>query len=253
MRERITSRKNETLKHIKRLGRDRDYRRECGEFVCDGEKLLIEALSAGADIHTVLYDIEKAGALPDVLGADIYEVPRDVLDSVTQLTSSQSVIFTCAIPERGRELSGRVLLLDRLQDTGNVGTIIRTADAFGIDMIIEDGCADIYNPKTIRSAMGSLFRVPVVSCAMEQAIEQLQSAGVKVYASSLGEDAQSIETVKLSDAAVIIGNEGNGVRAEIAKLCDGCVIIPMRGGAESLNAAIAASILMYKMSKGLCV
>ncbi len=250
MRERITSRKNETLKHIKRLGRDRDYRYLCREFVLDGEKLLYEAIENGATIRTVLYAEDKAESLPDIAGARTYVVPRDVLDDISSLSSAQSVVFTCAMPEAARKLSGRAILLDRLQDTGNVGTIIRTADAFGIDMIIEDGCADIYNPKTIRSAMGSLFRVPIVSCPMEDAIAALKGDGVSVYAATLARDARTIAETDVSSAAIVIGNEGNGVREDVISLCDGCVIIPMQGGAESLNAAVAAAIFMYKMSGG---
>ncbi len=249
MREKITSRKNETIKHVRRLGRDRAYRCLVREFVCDGEKLLFEAISAGAEILTVLCDDEKTGKIPDIPNADIYEVPRDVLDSVTSLSTSQSVVFTCRMPKTPEKLSRRAILLDRLQDTGNVGTIIRTADAFGIEMIIEDGCADIYNPKTIRSAMGSLFRIPVISREMEVAIGELRDMGACVYAATLSDDAVSLCDKEIPFSAVVIGNEGSGVRREVQELCDGSVIIPMRGGAESLNAAIAAGILMYKMSE----
>ncbi len=253
MREKITSRKNDTIKHIKRLGRDRDYRYKCREFVLDGEKLLAEAIASGANIRIVLCAEDKSESIPDIAGALMYDVPHDVLDDISALSSAQSVIFTCAMPDATEKISGRAILLDRLQDTGNVGTIIRTADAFGIDMIIEDGCADIYNPKTIRSAMGSLFRVPVVSCRMDEAIKMLHGEGVSVYAATLGSDARTINDVSLVSAAVVIGNEGSGVRDAVAALCDGRVIIPMQGGAESLNAAIAAAILMYKMSEGQCV
>ncbi len=249
MREKITSRKNDIIKHVRKLGRDRGYRLLNREFVCDGEKLLVEAIGAGAEILTVLCDDEKSGKLPEIPRADIYMVPRDVLDSVTTLSTSQSVVFTCRMPQAPEKPARRAVLLDRLQDTGNVGTIIRTADAFGIEMIIEDGCADIYNPKTIRSAMGSLFRVPVISREMESAICELRDMGVCVYAATLCEDAKILDNKELPFSAVVIGNEGNGVRREVQELCDGSVIIPMRGGAESLNAAIAAGILMYKMSE----
>ena len=143
----------------------------------------------------------------------------------------------------------RVLLLDRLQDTGNIGTIIRTADAFGIDAIYEDGSADVYNPKTIRSAMGSIFRIPVISADFTELILRLRSEGMTVYASELYGEVVSVSDCSFENAAVVIGNEGNGVRREIAKLCDKSVMIPMSGGAESLNAAIAAAIFMYKMSE----
>ncbi|MBQ9985441.1 MAG: RNA methyltransferase [Oscillospiraceae bacterium] len=248
MIERITSRQNKTVKYIRALSRERDLRHSAGEFVCDGEKLLLEAVAEHMEIPLVLASEVAAERLPDIPGAKICVAPQDILDSITTLKTAQSVIFTCRMKKAEYKAMPCALLLDRLQDTGNLGTIIRTADAFGIGAVFEDGCADIYNPKTVRSAMGSIFRVPVVSADFTELIPRLRAEGMKVYASELYGDVMELPDTDLNNAAVIIGNEGNGVRREVAQLADASVIIPMRGGAESLNAAVAASIFMYKMS-----
>ena len=249
MTEIITSRQNKTVKYIRALSGDRALRLEKGEFVCDGDKLLFEAISEGADIRYVLASEEFAEKLPDIPGAKICVTTRDILDSVTTLKNAQNVIFVCGMKKAETKEIRNAILLDRLQDTGNIGTIIRTADAFGTDAVFEDGCADIYNPKTIRSAMGSIFRVTVISESFESLIPRLRMQGIKVYASELYGEVKEISECDFEKAAVVIGNEGNGVRREVSKLCDGSVIIPMRGGAESLNASVAASVFMYEMSR----
>lgn len=249
MFEKITSRQNPSVKYVRALAKDKALRREKGEFVCDGEKLLREAIAENMEIPLVLASESAAEKLPEIPGAKVYVAEQDVLDSVTTLKSAQDIIFTCKMKKADVKGSGNAILLDRLQDTGNLGTIIRTADAFGIGVIYEDGCADIYNPKTVRSAMGSLFRVPIISVDFTELIPRMRAQGMKVYASELYGDVRMLSDTELKDAAVIIGNEGNGVRREVAALADASVIIPMRGGAESLNAAVAASIFMYKMSE----
>ncbi|MBE6911791.1 MAG: RNA methyltransferase [Ruminococcaceae bacterium] len=249
MTERITSRQNKTIKYVRALSGDKALRQEKKEFVCDGDKLLFEAISEKADIRMVLVSEEYAEKLPHIDGADVYVTTPDILDSVTTLKNAQNVIFVCGMKRAETKEIKKVILLDRLQDTGNIGTIIRTADAFGIDAVFEDGSADVYNPKTIRSAMGSVFRIPVISERFECLIPRLRAEGMKVYASELYGEVKEISECNFEKAAVVIGNEGNGVRREVSELCDGSVIIPMRGGAESLNASVAASVFMYEMSR----
>lgn len=249
MTEIITSRQNKTVKYIRALSRERELRREKREFVCDGEKLLREAMAEKAEILTALFSAEKYSEVPGIPGAEILRVSQDVLDSITTLKSAQDVIFTCRMKEREEKPLSHIILLDRLQDTGNLGTIIRTADALGIDAVFEDGCADIYNPKTVRAAMGSLFRVPVISARFTELIPKLREQGMKIYASELYGEVKSISDTDLSRAGVVIGNEGSGVRHEVSEVCDASIIIPMHGGAESLNASVAAAIFMYKMSE----
>ena len=248
--EKITSRQNPEIKRIRALSRDKSERSAAGEFVCDGEKLLGEAIASGMEIGTILANEERIPEIPDDISAKCLAVPQDILDSITTLKSAQSVIFTCRMKKRAALGNiRRAIILDSLQDTGNIGTIIRTADAFGVDAVFADGCADIYNPKTIRSAMGSIFRVPVFEEKLQSLIPRLRSEGYKVYCSELRGDVAEISECDFSKCAVVIGNEGNGVRPEVSDLCDRSVIIPMQGGAESLNAAVAAAIFMFKMSE----
>ncbi len=249
MTEIITSRQNKTVKYIRALSRERELRCQKHEFVCDGEKLLREAMAEKAEIVTALFSVEKYSEVPEIPGAEVLLVTQDVLDSITTLKSAQDVIFTCRMRKSEEKPFSRIILLDRLQDTGNLGTIIRTADALGIDAVFEDGCADIYNPKTVRAAMGSLFRVPVISASFTELIPKLRVQGMRIYASELYGDVKSVTDTDLSCAGVVIGNEGNGVRREVSAVCDASIIIPMRGGAESLNASVAAAIFMYEMSE----
>ncbi len=251
MTERITGRKNAVIKRLAKLGRDKSFRNAEREFVCDGIKLLTEAISAGMEIVTVLADENFADSLPDTGNADVYAVPRELLEFVSTLKTTQDVIFTCRMRELEAKEINRAVMLDRLQDTGNVGTIIRTADAFGIDAVYADDCADIYNPKTIRSAMGSMFRTAVIPCSLTDEIPRIRKDGMKVYVSELHAKSVMIHECDFKGrCAVVIGNEGSGVRSEVSALCDESVVIPMTGGAESLNASVAAGIFMYEMSLG---
>lgn len=247
--EMITSRQNAIVKRLRALSKDKDERRRAGEFVCDGEKLFYEAVSEGYEITCVLATEEFSEKIRGIECENVYTVPQDILDSITTLKTAQSVIFSCKMRKVERKNAKKIILLDRLQDTGNIGTIIRTADAFGIDAVFCDGTADIYNPKTIRSAMGSIFRVPIAFENFSELIPRLRAEGVIVYCSELHGDSKTISECDFRHAAVVIGNEGSGVRPEISELCDGSVIIPMSGGAESLNAAVAAAIFMYEMSE----
>ena len=253
MRPIIESRANALVKHLRKLGADRSYRRECGEFLCDGPKLLEEAYRADAQIRDVLVDAAVFDALcarfPWLCDLRVAIAAPGVLDSASAVESPQGVLFSCAMPKLEAGPGGRVLLLDRLQDTGNIGTIIRTADAFGIDAVVADGCADFWNPKTVRATMGALFRVPVFSCPMKEAIDACRAGGIRVYAAVLSRGAKAPSEIDMSRCGVIIGNEGAGVRKEVSEYADGCVFIPMPGQAESLNAAIAASILMWEMTR----
>ncbi len=253
MKPLIESRANSLVKHLRKLGTSRSYRREKQEFLCDGPKLLEEAYRAGADIHDILVDanaLEKLlERLPWLENKKVSLSAPGILESASAVETPQGVLFSCAIPNLKPGEHGRVILLDRLQDTGNMGTIIRGADAFGIDAVIAEDSADFFNPKTVRAAMGALFRVPVFQTNIVNAIEKCREANIPVYAAMLNREAKSPDKLNLSRAAVIIGNEGSGVREEIADCADGAVFIPMPGQAESLNAAVAASILMWEMTR----
>ena len=150
-----------------------------------------------------------------------------------------------------RRLEGhRWLVLDGVQDPGNVGTVWRTADAFGADgLLLCNGCADPWNPKTVRATMGAVFRLSVYEGTLKDAAERLAAASVPLYAAALGEDTQDIRDVPLEKAAVIIGSEGRGVSDEALLLSQKTVRIPMRARCESLNAAVAASVVLWEMAR----
>ncbi len=254
----IESRQNGTLKHLARLVRDKKYRRSAGEMLCEGEKMLGEALSSGVQISTVL---TRAGAAVDEAlllraeqaGAALFCAEAALFAQASDVETPQPVLFAC-VPRvfDADVLTGarRVLVLDGLQDPGNLGTILRTADAFAIDaVVLTPGCADPHAPKVVRATMGAAFRLPVVHLPLTDAIARLRGEGLPVYAAALTADALPVVSVPLGRSAVIIGNEGRGVSADALALSDERVILPMQGCAESLNAGVAASIFLWEMSK----
>lgn len=247
----ITSRANPLILRIKKLSARRSFRREEGVFVGEGPKLLAEALRWG-ELETVVRapGIQLQELPPNVR---LVEVPDGLLDHIAGTESPQGVVFLCkggtlAVPDR---LEGRqYLILDGVQDPGNVGTIWRTADAFGMDgLILCNGCADPWNPKTVRATMGAVFRLPVFECALESAAERLKAADIPLYAAALCEDTADIRNVALQRAAVVIGSEGHGVSQSALTLCRGTLKIPMRARCESLNAAVAASVVLWEMAR----
>jgi TrmH family RNA methyltransferase len=143
-----------------------------------------------------------------------------------------------------------VLVLEGVQDPGNVGTILRTADAFSINcVVLLEGCADVYAPKTVRSTMGAVFRQFICELPLEELPAFCRNRGLKLYGAALSDRAKDVRTLPLRNAAVCVGSEGRGLSRELLGLCDGEVIIPMRGPAESLNAAVAAAVLMWEMTR----
>lgn len=251
-REVITSRANPLLSRVRRLNGKRSFRREEGAFAAEGPKLLGEALRWGAPLEAVV--CAPGVPLPELpAGVRVAEVADSLLASIADTESPQGIVFICggkalAMPER---LAGRRwLVLDGVQDPGNVGTIWRTADAFGADgLILCNGCADPWNPKTVRSTMGAVFRLPAYEGTLEESAEGLARAGVPLYAAALREDTEDVRSVPLGRAAVIIGSEGRGVSQEALALCTKTIKIPMSPRCESLNAAVAASVVLWEMAR----
>ena len=249
-RERITSRSNPLITRLRKLNSKRSCRREEGVFVGEGPKLLEEALKWGVIPETVL--CAEGADLPMLPEQTrVVEVPGDLLRSVADTESPQGVIFLCpmgstALPPAPS--GGRYLILDGVQDPGNVGTIWRTADAFGADGLILCGpCADPWSPKTVRSTMGAAFRLPVYEATLEETACWLRQADIPLYATALREDTSDIRDMTLSRAAVIIGSEGRGVSDTALQLCEKTVKIPMTERCESLNAGIAAGVVLWEM------
>ena len=234
---------------MRRLGASAAYRRECGEYVCDGSKLLGEALRWGAEICCVLWSKEPDTALPDTVRQ--YRVDGALLDYVSPLRNCPGVLFSVKMHAWERRAPGRTLVCETIQDPGNLGTILRTANALGMNSVILTGeCADLWNPKTVRSAMGALFRQRVYEMERREMRDYLTASGCRLYGAALSENSADIRTAELKDAAVVIGSEGRGLSREMLELCDGEIIIPMNPACESLNAAIAAAIVMWELTKG---
>ena len=251
--ERITSRKNPLLTQIRKLaaGNGRD-RRAAGEYLGDGRKLLEEALKWHAPLTTVVVSegVERPNLPPEVRAV---QVPRDVMETISPMKTPQGALFLARLPETAppETLAGdRYLVLDGVQDPGNVGTIWRTADALGADgLILVGNCADPYSPKVVRSSMGACFRLPVWTAELDALTQRLTESGIPLWATALREDTVSLEQARLDRAAVIIGSEGSGVSPELLARSGQTIKIPMRERCESLNAAAAAAIVLWEMAR----
>ena len=250
--ERITSRTNPLMLHLRKLGSSHSYRSKTGEYLGDGTKLLAEALRWGAELTAVVCTPGfPLPALP--AGVRTAEVPEELMAYISPMEAPQGVLFSArrpaaALPDR---LTGRrYLALEGVQDPGNVGTILRTADAFEVDGIfLLEGCADLYNPKTVRSAMGVHFRRAVWCCPLEEAAALVKGAGLPLYGAALGEHTLDVRRADLRAAAVVVGSEGRGLSPAALTLCDGTVRIPMSPRCESLNAGAAAAVLLWEMAR----
>ena len=167
------------------------------------------------------------------------------------MESPQGALFVCEIPpQRPLELRGGMLLLDGIQDPGNLGTILRTADALDIPVALLEGCADLFSHKVVRASMGAVFRRDVVRVSWEQACRACREKGIPIGVTALSERSGDIRRAALRTMAVVIGSEGQGVRKEILGSADAELIIPMNPHCESLNAAVAATIVMWEMARG---
>lgn len=245
--EHITSRHNPLMGHIRRLAGSAAYRWETGEFLCDSPKLLQEALLWQAEI-TAVVTISPLPQLPEHIRQ--VQVPEDVMASISPVKTPQGVLFTCRLPQAPlpRSLTGRrYVLLDGVQDPGNVGTILRTLDAFDADgLLLTGGCADPYGWKAVRSSMGAVFRRPIYSGTPEELATLLHRSGLPLYGAALREDTVDARQADYTRCTLAIGSEGRGLSREVLNLCDQTIRIPMSDRCESLNAAIAAAVLLWE-------
>lgn len=245
--EHITSRHNPLMGHIRRLAGSAAYRWETGEFLCDSPKLLQEALLWQAEI-TAVVTISPLPRLPEHIRQ--VQVPEDVMASISPVKTPQGVLFTCRLPQAPlpRSLTGRrYVLLDGVQDPGNVGTILRTLDAFDADgLLLTGGCADPYGWKAVRSSMGAVFRRPIYSGTPEELAALLHRSDLPLYGAALREDTVDARQADYTRCVLAIGSEGRGLSREVLDLCDQTIRIPMSDRCESLNAAIAAAVLLWE-------
>ena len=248
MEERITSRKNPLLQQVRKLLSSRKARVEAGLFAADGTKLLEEAVKYYPGLDTVILSEGVQVQIP--AGVRCVRVPADVMQSISPMETPQGALFLCRLPEK-REFVPKagMLILDGIQDPGNLGTILRTADALQVPVVLLEGCADPYGHKVVRASMGAVFRTSVVSSTWEEVREKCQAAGIPVAVTALNEQSRDIRKANVASMAVVIGSEGQGVRREILEQAQDALIIPMDSRCESLNAAVAATIVMWQMKQ----
>lgn len=245
--EHITSLKNPKVAAWKVL-KDRKGRRESGCFLVEGRKMVEEALASAFDVETVL--VQEGMELPDGLTMPVYELPAHVLAAVCDTKTPQGIAAVVRMKEQSA-LGKHIVVLDGVQDPGNVGTIIRTADAAGLNgVLLSNQCADVFSPKVLRATMGSIFRMNLrTTDDLPGELTKLREKGYSILSSQL-DGTPFYERQDVAERfALIIGNEGNGVSEQVQQTATHRVRLPMRGGAESLNAAIAAAIMMYELMR----
>lgn len=275
MRERITSRQNPRV--IAACGLlDKKQRKKTGLFRFDGVKLLREALAVDTELVTVYVRepmaeeteaiLQKAFDLGRLCEEQIVFVTDSVFDKLSEEKNPEGVLCVARqmtelhrFADADCEIAAiapkeRLLLVEAMRDPGNLGTVMRSCAALGIDrLILTDDCADLYHPKTLRGAMGAVFRLPTLTVAsdrMPQAIVRLRASGRRVYATALHEDALTIGAMALGQGdCFVIGNEGHGLSQQTVEACTASAVIPMREGNESLNAAVAAAICIWETVK----
>ena len=270
--QRISSKDNSLIKHIKRL-KEKKYRDEYGEFIVEGLKVINEAIQEKADIrHIVVCDgcdnseMIESHLKYEMARLDFIYVPQNIFKMISDVENPQGVLAVIGKIKTNRDDNKEagqtsktlktssidlnediILALDDIQDPGNLGTILRTADSVGLNQIlVSKGTADAYNPKVVRSTMGAIFRVNVIECDnLKETLKELQSEDYKVMTTSL-KAKKSIYEVDYKKKIIVIGNEANGVSKEILNLADEKVIIPMLGKTESLNASVATGVILYE-------
>ena len=251
--ERITSTGNKLIREVRDLERKARARRDSGLFVAEGERLCREI---PADyIERIFVAEDYAGALPSFRevsdgkrATKMFQVPRELMEHMADTKNSQGILAVVR-QKTYTELPGDFfLILDTLQDPGNMGTIFRTAEAAVVDgILMNTGCVDVYSPKVVRATMGAMFRMPfLVSENLPKEMLRMKERGVKLYAAHLKGTENHWGFDYREPTAFMIGNEGNGLQEDIASLADHYLRIPMMGQTESLNAGVAASVLMYE-------
>ncbi|MBR5516359.1 MAG: RNA methyltransferase [Firmicutes bacterium] len=254
MRE-ITSKNNQIFKNFQKL-EAKKYRDRFGLYLIEGENLIDEAYKNGAEFTEILIRMgdESRFMKPWMDKEDVYLVSPSLFGELAQTETSQGIIASVKKPNLSldefikEKSSGNFVVLDRLQDPGNIGTIIRTADAAGYELVIAmKGTADIFSPKVVRSATGSLFRVPIAFVENNnELIAFAKKAGKKLAATCLDDSKFYYEEDLKENIALVVGNEGNGIDPDLIAKSDVKIKIPMHGSIESLNAAVAAAIIMYE-------
>lgn len=255
--EKITSRNNELIKNIRKLFTSRKARIQQNKFVLEGARLSFDVLNSYYSVDTFLIT-EKAAEkykkqFDDMIkiADNAYFISEDVADKLGETENTQGVFCVCRMQQPDCRImkNKKYIALDHLQDPANLGAIIRTAEALGIDGAICFNCCDLYNPKALRASMGSILRLPVmISSNLVSDIETAKKNGFEVFAAVPDKNAKDITEIDFPKSSVcIIGNEGNGISDEVKHAASQLVTINMLGRAESLNASMAGAIAMWEM------
>ena len=256
----ITSKENPKLKAAAKLLQSKKARQNAGEFLAEGYRLCADALRSGLvprQVFVTQQTLQKYDCIELLEAAkETYLIEPSLAGRLSDTQTPQGIFCVFPILDNSDRLAtikkNRVVVLSSLQDPGNIGTIIRTAEAFGLDLIVmSSDCPDLYSPKTLRATMGGVFRMPIlVTDDLTGEIGCLRNQVVAVYAAALHEQSTPITKVNFAHpSAIVIGNEGNGLTDEVIEACTQPVIIPMAGRAESLNAAVAATVAMWEMCR----
>lgn len=252
--ERIESIKNIKIKTVKKL-HTRKGREKLGSFMIEGEHLVEEALKSNVIINELF--IEENFKLPtgwNVADIPLYMVSDKIMKEISETETPQGVVAVCELLGRKPievKPDGKYLLIDQIQDPGNLGTIIRTADSAGLSgVIVGTGTVDIYNSKVVRSTQGSLFHLPVVKGELDEWLKKFRGAGIPLFGTALNDEAKNYKEIASQESfALIVGNEGSGVSEQLLSETDENLYIPIYGQAESLNVSIATGILLYHLRK----
>lgn len=251
----LRSKENRIYKECQKLGQKK-YRDKEGKYLIEGPNLLEEALLNGAETEYILFDEMKDFNMDTEV--PVYKTDHKLFEKLSQTETSQGLLAVVKKPDYSSSLESimkagkNIVVLDRLQDPGNIGTIIRTAEGAGYSaVVVLKGTADIYSPKTIRAAAGSVFRIPIIHVQDNRELRSLADRfGKHLLVTSLQGDSYYYDINLKENVALVIGNEGNGVSDELIEMADIKVKIPMSGRLESLNASVAAGILMYEAVRG---
>lgn len=258
----LTSRENDLVKYCTKLKKGRSFRYSEKKFLLEGVRLCYDSFCNGYPIQTLFYTEEALHKNPGQiaqmqLGAECcFRISQPIAEKLSDTPHSQGVFTLCPMKDILRPLiqapSGKLLVLDSLQDPGNMGTIFRTSEALGLDgLVLTSSCVDPFSPKVLRSAMGAFFTLPIFLAETGlEAVQILHKKQMRCYAALLDSDSVPLPQCDFSQpSAVFIGNEGNGLPPETASACDVKMILPMRGKAESLNAAVCAAICIWEMTR----
>ena len=243
----ITSLENEKIKNYIKL-KSKKYRDLTNSFIVEGEHLVLEAYRAGLLEEIIL---EQSSVFPiDLPNERKVYVPQVILDKISDVENPPYVMGLCRKKEESDNLGSRILMLDGVQDPGNLGTILRSSKAFNVDTVVLSlDTVDLYNPKVIRATQGMFFHMNVVRRDLVDEINKLKSEEIPIYVTRVeyGEDIRYLKAKDKRKFALVMGNEGKGVREEIKDLADKYIYIEMNDMVESLNVGVATSILLYEL------